>query len=108
MTGSNDVVTFASITPEKYSITYSASCPGIIFVSQAFYPGWVTDNERIKMIEVFGAFQGFVIPQAGHGQIVVRFSPPILRQSIAISIFSLVVTLSLVTFSRWDQDSENC
>jgi hypothetical protein len=107
VSGNNDVVTFTSITPESYSITYSASCRGIIFVSQAFYPGWVTDNERIKLVEVFGAFQGLVIPEAGHGQIVMRFSPPILRQSLAISILSLAMTLSLVTFGRWDQGSEN-
>jgi len=101
------VATFTGITPESYSITYDASCPGIIFVSQAFYPGWVTDNERVKMIEVFGAFQGLVVPEAGHGQLVVRFSPPILRQSIAISVFSLLVVLSLVTLGRWDQDPDN-
>jgi membrane protein YfhO len=107
VTDGNDMVTFTSITPESYSITYRASRPGIIFVSQAFYPGWVTDNERIKLIEVFGAFQGLVIPEAGQGQIVVRFSPPILRRSLAVSVFSLAIILSLVTFGRWGQGLEN-
>ncbi len=104
--GGIDEVRFESITSESYSVSYNLSRPGIIFVSQTFYPGWVTDNERVKLIEVFGAFQGLVIPEAGQGRIVVRFSPSILWRSLAISIFSLAITLSLVTFGRWSQDSE--
>jgi hypothetical protein len=96
VTGSNDLVQFTSITPESYSITYSVNRPGIIFVSQAYYPGWVTNNERVRLIEVFGAFQGLVIPEAGHGQIVVRFSPPTLWLSLATSVFCVAITVYLM------------
>ena len=101
-----DQVDFESVTPESYSVTYNLSRPGIIFVSQTFYPGWVTDNSRVRLIEVFGAFQGIVIPDAGQGQVLVRFSPSILRKSLAISIFSLVTTFVVMRFGRWNQGSE--
>jgi hypothetical protein len=102
-----DEVSFESITPESYAISYNLRGPGVIFVSQALYPGWVTDNEHIKLIEAFGAFQGIVIPEAGQGRVVVRFSPSILRKSLAISIFSLVMTLVVAKFGRWCPRSEN-
>ena len=101
-----DQVDFESVTPESYSVTYNLSRPGIIFVSQTFYPGWVTDNSRVRLIEVFGAFQGIVIPDAGQGEVLVRFSPSILRKSLAISIFSLVTTFVVMRFGRWNQGSE--
>ncbi len=100
-TSANDKVQYESITPESYSVSYSVSQPGIIFVSQTFYPGWVTDNGRIKLIEVFGAFQGLVIPEAGQGRVLVRFSPSILRKSLAISMVSLVAALAILRFGKW-------
>jgi hypothetical protein len=105
-TGTNEEVQFESVTPEKYIVSYNLTRPGIIFVSQTFYPGWVTDNERTKLIEVFGAFQGIVIPEPGRGRVVARFSPSILRRSLAISIFSIVITFAVVRFGRWNQGLE--
>ena len=96
----NDVVQFDSITPERYSITYNVSRPGIVFVSQAFYPGWVPNNKRIKLIEVFGAFQGLVIPRAGAGQVVVSFSPPALKLGATITMISIVITVLLCLGKR--------
>ena len=101
----NNTVQFESITPESYSVSYNVTRPGIIFVSQAFYPGWVTDDSRIKLIEVFGAFQGLVIPEAGPGRVVVRFSPSILRNSLAVSIFSLIASLAVARFGTWKEGS---
>ena len=82
-------------------MSYNLARPGIIFVSQTFYPGWVTDNDRVKLIEVFGAFQGLVDPEAGQGRIVVRFFPSILRKSLALSFFSVAMTLFSARFGRW-------
>jgi hypothetical protein len=91
----NDEVQFGSVSPEAYSIAYHVSRPGVIFVSQAFYPGWSATDERVKMVEVFGAFQGIVIPEAGQGQVVVRFSPPALKLGVAITLISVAVTVLL-------------
>jgi hypothetical protein len=94
----NDEVRFMSKTPEAYSIVYNVSQPGIIFVSQAFYPGWVADGGRFKMIEVFGAFQGIVIPEAGQGEINVVFSPPVLKLALVISTLSITIAALAAVF----------
>jgi hypothetical protein len=104
-TASGDSVQFQSLAPESYSITYHVSRPGIVFVSEAFYPGWVPNDERIKLIEVFGAFQGLVIPQAGSGQIMVRFSPPALKLGLAISLVSILLT-ALLCAGIWGRSSQ--
>ena len=67
------------------------SQPGVVFVSQAFYPGWTADGGHLSMVEMFGAFQGIVIPGAGQGEIRVVFSPPILKLALAVSGLSAVI-----------------
>ncbi len=91
--GTTDEVRFISKTPEAYSITYNVSRPGIVFVSQALYPGWIAAGGRFKIVEVFGAFQGIVIPEAGRGEITVTFSPPILKLALAISTLSIIIAV---------------
>jgi hypothetical protein len=96
--GTNDEVRFVAKTPEAYSIVYNVSRPGIVFVSQAFYPGWIADDGKFKIVEVFGAFQGIVIPEAGHGEINVTFSPPILKWALAISSLSVMIAILIAVF----------
>ncbi len=102
----NDTVQFESIAPESYSIAYNLTRPGIIFVSETFYPGWVATDERVKLIETFGGFQGIVVPEAGSGRVVVRFSPPIFKLGIAVTLLSLVVTaiIAIAAFRRCAMD----
>jgi hypothetical protein len=103
VTGTNDEVQFIGRTPEEYSILYNVSQPGIVFVSETFYPGWTANNGHLKLIEVFGAFQGLVIPEGGRGQITVRFSPPILKLGLSITILSAVAVCCLVIFGKWSK-----
>jgi hypothetical protein len=103
--GTHEEVRFVSKTPEEYSISYDVAKPGIIFVSEAFYPGWVATDARTKLIEVFGAFQGIIIPKAGRGQVVVRFAPSVLKQGMAITIISAALVALLLVFGKWDTSS---
>jgi hypothetical protein len=90
-----DVVRFEMAHPDSYSIAYKVSRPGIIFVSETFYPGWMANNGHLKLVEVFGAFQGIVISEAGSGRIAVHFSPRVFKLGIAITLHSIVITASL-------------
>ncbi|HUJ09659.1 MAG TPA: YfhO family protein [Verrucomicrobiae bacterium] len=98
-----DVVQFKTARPETYSLKYKVSQPGIIFVSQSFYPGWVANDGRLKIVEVFGAFQGLVIPEPGSGRIVVHFSPPVLRLGIVVSVLSLFLTGVAAFAAPWSK-----
>ncbi|HUI08231.1 MAG TPA: YfhO family protein [Verrucomicrobiae bacterium] len=95
-----DEIRFTSVRPEQYSISYNVSRPGIVFVSETFYPGWVTTDPRVKLVEVFGAFQGIVIAERGRGQVVVHFAPSVLRWGIAITLLSFAVGAGLVFGGR--------
>jgi hypothetical protein len=97
-TGTNDEVRFISKTPEAYSIVYHVNQPGIVFVSQTSYPGWIANGGRVSVVEVFGAFQGIVIPEAGRGEITVVFSPPILKLGLSITILSVMTAVFVCIF----------
>ncbi len=99
-TNADDEVRFESITPESYSVAYNVKRPGVVLVSEAFYPGWVTEDERVRLIEVFGAFQGLVIPEPGQGRVRVHFSPPALKWGSAITLLGIVVCAVLVSGKR--------
>jgi hypothetical protein len=99
-TNTDDEVQFFSKTPEAYTIVYNVSRPGIIFISQALYPGWIADGGRASLIEVFGAFQGLVIPEAGRGEITVHFSPPILKLALVISLLSTMIAILVAILSH--------
>jgi hypothetical protein len=103
--GGKEEVQFVSKTPEEYSISYNVAKPGIIFVSETFYPGWVTTDARTKLIEVFGAFQGIIIPEAGRGQVVVRFAPSVLKLGIAITLISAAIVALILAFGNWGPSS---
>ena len=100
-TNTDDEVRFVSITPEAYTIVYNVSRPGIVFISQAFYPGWIADGGRASIIEVFGAFQGLVIPKAGRGEITVHFSPPILKLALVISLLCAMIAILVAILSPY-------
>ncbi len=97
-----DEVRFEATSPESYSVEYNLSRPGIIFISQTFYPGWVANDGQVKLTRAFGAFQGLVVP-VGRGRIVVCFSPRVLRFGATISLISL--TIVGLVISKWRRDT---
>ena len=83
-------VRFTPVTPEEYRLSYETTAPGIIFISESYYPGWEADGARFPIINAFGAFKGIVIPEAGRGVITVKFSPRVLWMGLAISGVTLL------------------
>lgn len=79
---------FTRINAECYVIQYIANAPGILFVSEAYFPGWEALDELnrpLRIIPAFTAFKGIVIPEAGTGTVTVRFRPRIFFRSALIS-----------------------
>jgi uncharacterized membrane protein YfhO len=73
--------------------------PGIIFLSETFYPGWEPLDKKHKLIKVFGAFTGIVVPETGTGEIVLQFKPAKFRVGAMISgvLLGGLALLALVT-----------
>jgi hypothetical protein len=88
------------IKPEEIKISYNLKKPGILFISQTYYPGWKVIGGDFKVIEVFGAFLGIVFPSAGTGELRLVFHPDILYICCLISCFSLVAVLIIGYFLR--------
>lgn len=80
-------------SPECYTIRYSVGSPGIIFVSETYYPGWRTSDPRCKVVKAFGAFKGIVVPEAGQGELTVQFAPDLFKIGGLISGLSGVLFL---------------
>jgi hypothetical protein len=94
-------VTLVPVTPEQYRIEYRTTAPGVIFISESYYPGWKANEGRLPIIKVFGAFKGIVIPEAGQGVITVKFVPRVLSIGLAISGVTLgLLILVLVVVVR--------
>ena len=88
-------------SPEHYQIRYHARTPGIIFVSESYYPGWEIRDEtgqRLRQIHAFIAFKGIVIPTAGRGTLDVRFRPQSFLLGAAITGCT---ALTLITVYCW-------
>ena len=83
-----------SYTPSNITISVDASKPGVLVLTDVYYPGWkVTVNEeRSKIIKTDYAFRGVVVPQ---GKSIVRFN--YLPDSFLIgTYFSLIGLLGII------------
>jgi hypothetical protein len=99
--GAEAKIHFTPINSDQYQIFYQTTAPGVIFISESFYPGWEANAGQYPVIHAFGAFKGIVIPKAGSGVITVRFFPEILWAGLAISGVTLLgLVLLWIGFSR--------
>jgi hypothetical protein len=84
-------------SPETYRVEYRADSPGVIFVSETFYPGWIVE-EGHEIIPVFGAFKGIVITEPGAGVVTVRFRPRSLTLGLGVSALTALAIVAGVGF----------
>ena len=88
------------ITNNRWHITCPSSDPGIIVVSQMYYPGWTAmtpDGVHYQVIETFGGLTGILLPEGSSGDIDFRFRPRIFFMGLTVSAvsFSAVVVILL-------------
>ncbi len=94
--GADAKIHFTPINSDKYQISYQTTAPGVIFISESFYPGWEANAGQYPVIHAFGAFKGIVIPKAGSGVITVKFSPKVLWIGLAISGVTLSILFTIL------------
>jgi hypothetical protein len=110
-TNSISKISYEKKSPEEYVIHYEVSSPGVLFISQSFYPGWKVADGKFNLIHVFGAFQGVVLPESGEGSFVLKFSPDSFKIGLWISavsflIFVVVLILALLKTKRHNLKKE--
>jgi hypothetical protein len=79
-------------SPEKITIKTSSNCDGLLFISDTYYPGWISkvDSKQVPILRADYAFRAVSIEK---GQHIVEFiyQPISVRLGSYISIFSLVL-----------------
>ena len=87
---------FQPINSDSYQISYQTTAPGVIFVSESDYPGWLADGGLYPIIRVFGAFKGIVVSKAGSGVITVRFMPQFFFVALFVSLATFGLLLAVL------------
>lgn len=74
---------------------------GILVTADSFYPGWdvTIDGQPAELLKANYAIRAVVIPKGEH-TVQFNFSPPLLKQGLAISISSLLATAAIALWLR--------
>lgn len=94
--GADATVSIKKLNNNAWTISYDAVGPGVIFVSQVYYPGWVAEADNggeLEVVEAFGGLTGIVLPEAGTGRIRFQFKPASFRVGLWISSVSIGLAL---------------
>jgi hypothetical protein len=88
--------------PERVAITVDAPAPGVLVLTDSYYPGWRArvDGTDREIIRANGLFRAVAVP-AGRREVVFEYRPESLRRGMAISALSLgILALGLVVARR--------
>lgn len=96
-----------SIQVEKYSSTdirlnYTSSVPNLLYIGNTFDRGWSAsvDGQKVEVLRANYTFAAAQVPAGSH-QLILRYTPPLMWQGIAVSILGLVLyILSLIIYKK--------
>ncbi len=89
--GTDDFVRYNEYSSQGSEIQVHTNYDGLLFVSDAFYPGWKVsiDGEPSKIYRADFSFRAVVIPKGDH-TVVFDYEPKSFKQGIVIAVFSLI------------------
>jgi hypothetical protein len=84
--------TITSYAPERVEIAVEAAAPGVLVLTDTYYPGWHArvDGATRQILRANGLFRAVVVP-AGRHEVVFEYRPESLRLGAAVSLVSLVI-----------------
>ena len=88
--------------PNEVHMTVTANKPTLVFINQAYYPGWTAsvDGETTEVLRANYLFQAVRVP-AGTHTVLLRYTSQPLKQGIILSMIGLILfTLALLTIVR--------
>lgn len=77
--------------PNRVVIQVHADAPGLLVLTDAFYPGWTAtvDGASATLFRADGAFRGVAVP-AGRHEVVMSYWPPTLSHGLALAGAGLI------------------
>lgn len=94
-------VTRLEYVPNGVEIEVETRKPGLLVVTDAFYPGWsaTVNGKGARIYKVNYAFRGVRVP-AGTSLVTMTYRPASLRIGMGVSLISLIVVVVLAITSR--------
>ena len=88
----DETVVVAVLEANRMELKVRALTPGLLVVSETYYPGWVAtiDRKRAEILRVDGALRGIVVP-AGATQVVLRYTPRSIYFGGALTLATLII-----------------
>jgi hypothetical protein len=85
-------------TPERVAITVHGDAPGLLVLTDQFYPGWraTVDGEAAPIYRADYLFRGVRVP-AGEHTVVFRYAP----RSFLLGAWVSALTLATITAAGW-------
>ena len=88
--------------PNEVHMTVTANKPTLVFINQAYYPGWTAsvDGETTEVLRANYLFQAVRVP-AGTHTVLLRYTSQPLKQGIILSMIGLILFIgALLTIVR--------
>jgi hypothetical protein len=91
--------------PNRVSIAFQASAPGLLVLKDAYAPGWqaLLDGAPTPVVRVNGMVRGVRVPHAGNHHVVLEYRPDGFRLGTIVSFVCLVggsAILAALAFAR--------
>ncbi len=92
-----DAMELISWSNERFQGSVITQEPGVLFFPIPFDPGWNVDvnGKGAELVRLDFGFSGVVLPRAGSYAIDLKYTPPLLYQSVAVSCVALLFALLL-------------
>jgi len=93
--------TITSYQADQVKLTVDASCPGLLVLSDTYYPGWsaTVNGSSVAVHPTDIALRG-VFVDAGHSEVVFSYRPSSFRSGVVLSALAFAL-LPLVALVRW-------
>ncbi|MDO8638556.1 MAG: YfhO family protein [Candidatus Daviesbacteria bacterium] len=90
-------------TPNQKKIFVSTNQPGLLFISNIFYPGWkaYVDGKLTSIIAADYTFMAIPITTSGDHQILINYDPSSFEWGKIISLVSLGALLGIIICAFW-------
>ena len=90
------VARLAEDAPERVVAEVTTSDPGLLVLTDLYYPGWIAEEEgrRLTIMRADGYFRAVALPAGSH-RVVFRYRPMSFYSGSAISVLALLTMLVL-------------